>query len=256
MKILVAIKQVPARDQLLRVEAAGRWIDESDLQWQINEPDAYALEAALQLKEQHGGEVVVLSAGPDRVQSSIREALAKGADRAIHVAEERLAQWDTLSLAKLLAEAARTEQPDLALTGLQSDDSGFGQTGVIMAELLGIPHATIVMQVELQDGAARVKRELEAGWFQWVKMPLPALFTIQSGISRLRYATLMGIKKAKSKEIKPLTAESLGVTPQPAAQLDRVFPPQRTKQTQMIEGSPAEQAARLVEKLKFEVRAL
>lgn len=255
MKILVALKQVPARDQQFQPDAAGRWVDESDLQWQINEPDAYALEAALQLREQQGGEVIVLSAGPERVQPAIREALAKGADRGIHIVEENLPGWDTLSLARLLTAAAAAEQPDLVLTGLQSDDLGFGQTGVIMAELLGVPHATIIMQVEVQDGRLTVKRELEGGWFQFVSMPLPALLTIQSGISKLRYATLMGIKKAKTKEIKSVTAADLGVMPQAPA-IERVFAPRRTKQTTMIEGSPAEQAARLVEKLKFEVRAL
>jgi electron transfer flavoprotein beta subunit len=255
MKILVAIKQVPARDQQFRPDAAGRGIDESDLQWQINEPDAYALEAALQLKEQQGGEVVVLSAGPERVQSAIREALAKGADRGIHLAEENVFGWDTLSLARLLAAAAAAEKPDLILTGLQSDDLGFGQTGVIMAELLGVPHATIIMQVEVDGARVRVKRELEAGWFQFVSMPMPALLAIQSGISKLRYATLMGIKKAKTKEVRTVTASELGIAPQ-APSLERVFAPQRTKQTALLPGAPAEQAAQLVEKLKFEVRAL
>jgi electron transfer flavoprotein beta subunit len=256
MKILVALKQVPARDSQLRIAAHGRWIDPSDLTYEINEPDAYALEAALQLKEKHGGEVVVLSAGPEGVASSIREALAKGADRAIHIVEENPLAWDTLALARLLAAAAKTESPDLVFTGLQSDDLGFGQTGVIVAELLGLAHATIIMQVEVEGGSVRVKRELEDGWFQHVTMPLPALLTIQSGIGKLRYATLMGIKKAKTKEVKRLVPQDLGVAPDRAANLLRVYLPQKTKQTVLIPGSPREQAARLVEKLKFEARAI
>jgi len=226
------------------------------LSYEINEPDAYALEEALQLKEKHGGEVIVLCAGPERVASAIREALAKGADRAIHVAEDHPRAWDTLSWARLLAKAAETEKPELVLTGLQSDDLGWGQTGVVMAELLDLPHATLVMQVEIIGGCVRVKRELEGGWFQHVSMPLPALVTIQNGISRLRYASLMGIKKAKTKEVRKLTAAGLGVAPESGARLRRVHVPRHSKQTEMLAGSPAEQAAQLVEKLRHEVRVL
>ena len=257
MKIAVAIKQVPARDSQLRISRSGKWIEETDLSYEINEPDAYALEEALQLKEKHGGEVVVVCAGPARAAQSVREALAKGADRAIHIEEENLGAFDPLSAARLLAAALKGEDCDLILTGLQSDDLGYGQTGVILAELLGRPHATIIMQVEKQNGSIRVKRELEEGWFQHVEMPLPALLTIQSGISRLRYATLMGIKKAKSKELKRLTASALGVNPDsPSIVLDHVYLPERAKRAQLFEGSPTEAAAQLVEKLKFEARVI
>lgn len=256
MKILVALKQVPARDSQFRVNAAAQWIDTTDLSHEINEPDAYALESGLRLKEQHGGEVVVLCAGPESAASAIREALAKGADRAIHVQEENLPGYDSLSLAKLLAEAARAEAADLILTGLQSDDLGSGQTGVILAELLGLPHATIIMDVEVREDGLRVKRELEDGWFQHVSLPLPAVLTIQSGSSRLRYATLMGIKKAKTKEVRAVTAAGLGVAPEAGTVLERVALPDRTKQTVLLQGTPEEQAAQLVEKLKHEVRAL
>jgi electron transfer flavoprotein beta subunit len=256
MKILVSIKQVPSRDSQLRVDAGGHWIQENDLTFEVNEPDAFALEEALRLKEKHGGEVVALLAGPARASQTIREALAKGADRAIHIEEENLTAFDTLGVAQLLAKAAEAEKPDLILTGLQSDDLGYGQTGVVMAELLGLPHGTIIMAVEIIDGGIRVKRELEDGWFQNVEMPLPAILTIQSGINKLRYATLMGIKKAKTKEVKRLTAAELGVTAAPTASIERVYLPQRTKQTQLLDGSPKEAAAKLVEKLRFEARIL
>ncbi len=256
MKILVAIKQVPVRDSQLKPGAGGRWIEEGDLSFEINEPDAYALEEALQLKEKHGGEVVALCLGPARASQTIREALAKGADRAVHVEEEDAAGLDTLGVAALLAEAAKRESPELILTGLQSDDLGYGQTGVVMAEMLGLPHATIIMQVEAGEGKLRVKRELEDGWFQHVEMPLPAVLTIQSGINKLRYATLMGIKKAKTKEIKKLAAADLGGKRAAGAVLERVYLPQRTKQTQMIEGDAKTAAAKLVEKLRFEARVL
>jgi electron transfer flavoprotein beta subunit len=256
MKIVVAIKQVPSRDSQLKIAASGHWIEETDLAFEINEPDAYALEAGLQLKEKHGGEVVALCLGPARAAQTIREALAKGADRAIHVEAEDPGAFDPLGAARLLAAALASESPDLVLTGLQSDDLGYGQTGVILAELLGLPHATIIMQVDVQDGRIRVKRELEDGWFQYVEMPLPALLTIQSGISKLRYATLMGIKKAKTKEIRRLDAGNLEVSATPSVSLDRVYLPERVKHTQLFDGSPKEAAQKLVEKLKFEARVL
>jgi electron transfer flavoprotein beta subunit len=253
MKILVAVKQVPERDAQVRVAADGKWIDEDDLSYTINEPDAYALEEALQLKEKHGGEVVVVCAGPERVTSTLREALAKGADRAIHIEADDLDERDTLGVAKMLADAMKSESPDLILTGLQSDDLGLGQTGVVMAELMGIPHATLIMHVEVVDGGLKVKRELEDGWFQHVEMPLPALLTIQSGGNKLRYATLMGIKKAKTKETKTVAAAAAGGK---AVSLERVYLPEKQKKTEMLSGTPAEIAAKLVEKMKFEVRVI
>jgi len=256
MKIVVAVKQVPARDSQLHIASSGKWIEESDLTYEINEPDAYALEAGLQLKEKHGGEVVVLCFGPERAGQTIREALAKGADRAIHIEEDRLDAYDPLSAARVMAAALKTESPDLVLTGLQSDDLGYGQTGPILAELLGLPHATIIMEVEIQPSGIRVKRELEDGWFQHVEMPLPALLTIQSGISKLRYATLMGIKKAKTKEVRKLAAAELGGAAASPVALDRIHLPERTKRTQVFEGNPKEAAARLVEKLRFEARVI
>src|ERR1700687_4034207 len=255
MKIIVAIKQVPLRDSQFHINASGKWIRETDLSCEINEPDAYALEEALQLKEKHGGEVVALCAGPARASQTIREALAKGGDRAIHI-EEGMGALDALETARLMAAALKAEAPDLVLTGLQSDDLGYGQTGVILAELLGLAHATLIMQVEKQDGGIRVKRELEDGWFQHVDMPLPALLTIQSGISRLRYATLMGIKKAKTKEIRRLTAGELGASAAPSLEMSRVYVPSRAKQAQIFEGNPKEAAAKLVEKLRFEARVI
>ena len=256
MKILVAIKQVPARDSALRIEASGHWIEENDLSFEINEPDAYALEEALRLKEKHGGEVVALCAGPARAQQTIREALAKGADRAIHVEQDHLETFDTLGVARLLAAAAKPENPDLILTGLQSDDLGYGQTGVVLAELLGFPHSTIIMEVAIEGATLRVKRELEDGWFQHIAMPLPAVLTIQSGINKLRYATLMGIKKARAKEIKRVTAAELSVSPQATIAIEKIAAPQKTKQAQIFEGDPKTAAAALVEKLKFEARVL
>ncbi len=241
------------RDSQLRIAPSARWIDEDALNFEINEPDAYALEEALQLKEKHGGEVVVLCAGPERAGQTIREALAKGADRAIHL-ELDLNSLDTLGMARLLAHACAAEKADLILTGLQSDDLGSGQTGVVMAELMGVAHSTIIMQVEVNGSTLRVKRELENGWFQHIEMPLPAVLTIQSGLNKLRYATLMGIKKAKNKEVKKLTATELGGMPAAVVWTDKIYAPHKSKQSQIFEGDAKTAATQLVEKLKFEAR--
>jgi len=256
MKIIVAIKQVPMRDSPLHPALSGKWIDEADLSFEINEPDAYALEEALQLKEKHGGEVVVLCAGPERAAQTIREALAKGADRAIHIADDNFAQLDPLGSAKALAAAIQKEKADLVLTGLQSDDHGFGQTGVLLAALLDRPHATIIMQVEVQDGKMKLKRELEAGWFQWMECPLPAVLTIQSGINKVRYATLKGIMAAKKKEIATVSRESLGVAHEATQKIEKIYVPTKTKKTEFLTGTPKEVATKLVEKLKFEARVI
>jgi electron transfer flavoprotein beta subunit len=256
MKTIVAIKQVPERDAQVRIDSTGKWIEEADVQFAMNESDAYALEEALQLKEKHGGEVVVLSAGPERAGTTIREALAKGADRAIQVEVNDLHQRDALGAAQLLASAVKQESPDLILTGLQSDDLGYGQTGVIMAELLGLPHASLILHVEKTGTGLTVKRELEEGWFQNIDLPLPAVLMIQSGGTKLRYATLMGIKKAKTKELRKVNAEELGHASAPAAVLEKITLPQKQKSTQIISGSAKEAAAALVEKLKFEVRII
>jgi electron transfer flavoprotein beta subunit len=256
MKIIVAIKQVPDRDAPVHIDAAAKWIEESGLQYAMNESDAHALEEALQLRDQHGGEVIVLSAGPERVGTTIREALAKGADRAIHVLCDDIGARDALGVAHLLAAAIKPENPDLVLAGLQSEDLGLGQTGVILAELLGLPHATLILHVEKTETGIEVKRELEEGWFQNIQLPTPAVLTIQSGGNKLRYATLMGIKRAKTKEFRQLAAVEIAAGAAPVLVLEQVALPKKQKSTQMLTGTPKEAAAALVEKLKAEVRVL
>jgi electron transfer flavoprotein beta subunit len=254
VNIIVCIKQVPAKDAPLAI--AGNWIKESDIGFEMNEPDSYALEEALRLKEKHGGEVIALSMGPERVKQTIKEALAKGADRGIHIADDNFAQLDPLSAAKSLAAAVQKENADLILTGLQSDDQGFGQTGVLLAALLDRPHATIIMAIEVLDGKMRLKRELEAGWFQWMECPLPAVLSIQSGINKVRYATLKGIMAAKKKEIITIPRVSLGTASAPTQRVEKIYVPSKTKKTEFLAGSPKEMAAKLVEKLKFEARVI
>jgi electron transfer flavoprotein beta subunit len=256
LNIVVCIKQVPAKDAPLQIAEGGAWIRETDIGFEMNEPDSFALEEALRLKEKHGGEVIALSMGPERVKQTIKEALAKGADRGIHVADDKFYALDPLSSARSLAAAIQKEKFDLLLTGLQSDDHGFGQTGVLLAALLGLPHATIIMQIEVLEGRMKLKRELEAGWFQWVEAPLPAVLSIQSGINKVRYATLKGIMAAKKKEIATIPRESLGVASEPTQRVERIYVPQKTKKTEFLSGTPKEAAAKLLEKLKFEARVL
>ena len=261
MKIAVCIKQVPTREWQPRLNDDKTWVRDQDVSYEMNEPDAYALEEALRLREKHGGEVVVCSAGPARVQQVIREALARGADRALHVEDDALAAADAFTAAAALTAAMAEQKFDLILTGLQSDDQGHAQFGPVLAEKLSIPHSTIIMEVNVDPstsagqagGSLRVKRELEGGWFQYVTMPLPALLTIQSGINQLRYATLKGIMAAKKKEIAKVAAPSGLAARQKIVSL---YAPQKAKQTVMIGGSAAEAAKELVKRLREEARVL
>jgi electron transfer flavoprotein beta subunit len=253
MVIVVCIKQVVTREMQVRVNDARTWIRDGEASWELNEPDAYALEEALRLREKHGGEVVVISAGPARVTQVLREALARGADRAIHVDGEHLATADAFTAAAALAAGLGSEKVDLVLTGLQSDDQGFAQVGVVLAEKLGVSHSTIIMDVQVQGETLRVKRELEGGWFQWIAMPLPAVLTIQSGINQLRYATLKGIMAAKKKEIRVVEAPA-GLTP--LIEIRALAIPPKQKQTRLIPGTASEAARELVRALREDARVL
>jgi electron transfer flavoprotein beta subunit len=261
VKILVCMKQVPQKDAPLKLNEAGTWIRE-DVSYEVNEPDAFALEEALRQKEKHGGEVVVITAGPTRAMQVLREALAKGADRAIHLEDNAFVGLDAYNTARAIAAAivvgqSKDEKFDLIFTGLQSDDYGYAQTGVILAQILGLPHATIIMQIEKTQAGIRVKRELEAGFFQFVDMPLPAVLTIQSGINKLRYATLIGIKQAKAKPLRKVTlAEVQSAMGSNLQKIEKLYVPEKSKNTEFLEGSAAEVAKKLVEKLKNELRVI
>src|SRR5689334_13066652 len=261
MKILVCMKQVPQKDAPLKLNESGTWIRD-DVSYEVNEPDAYALEEALRQKEKHTGEVVVITSGPPRAQQVLREALAKGADRAIHLEDDKFVGLDAFNIAKAFVAAIKDEKFDLIFTGLQSDDYGYAQTGVIMAELLGWPHATIIMEIQKQDAGnantqIKVKRELESGFFQHVSMSLPAVLTIQSGINKLRYATLLGIKQAKNKPLRKVTLDEVkSALGENLQKIEKLYVPQKTKKTEMLEGSPGEVAKKLVDKLRNDVRVI
>jgi len=257
MKIVVMMKQVANKDAILRVNKEGTWIEEADLSFEVSESDGYALEEALRIKEKVGGEVVVVSMGPQRAKSVIKDALARGADRAIHVVGDNVVHLSPFAAASVLAEAIRDEQADLVMTGLQSDDYGYAQTGVILAEILGLPHATIVIEIDAGGAELRVKRELESGWYQWYTMPRPALLTIQSGISQIRYATLKGIMAAKKKEIKEIMPSGEAATLQPHQRIERIYLPEKQKQTQFLGNGDAKAGAvALAEKLRNEARVI
>lgn len=258
MKIIVLMKQVANKDAVLRIGPDEKWINEADVAQQTNESDGYALEEALRLKEAKGdGEVVVCSLGPQTAKTVIKDALARGADRAIHIVHDSPNKLSPYQIAKAIGDAIRDENADLVFTGLQSDDASYGQTGVVLAELLGIPHATIVIEVDRASlgDSLRVKRELESGWYQWFTYKLPSLLTIQSGISQIRYASLKGIMAAKKKEIRDVTP---AIEPFAGAQtIQKVYMPLKTKQTQILGNGDAKAGAvELVEKLKTEVRVI
>ncbi len=252
------MKQVANKDAVLRISGDEKWINEADIAQQTNESDGYALEEALRMKEAKGeGEVIVCTLGPQSAKTVIKDALARGADRAIHILADNSRELSPYQIASTIADAIREENADLVFTGLQSDDAGYGQTGVILAELLGIPHATLVIEVDRTklEGDIRLKRELESGWYQWFTYKMPALLTIQSGISQIRYASLKGIMAAKKKEIKDVTPSIAEFAS--AQKIEKVYLPLKTKQTQMLGNGDAKAGAvELVEKLKTEVRVL
>ena len=257
MKIIVLMKQVASKDAILRINKDETWIEEGDLSFEVNESDGYALEEALRVREKVGGDVIVCTMGPQRAKSIIKDALARGADRALHVVGDNLAHLSPYAAASVLAATIREENPDLIMTGLQSDDYGYAQTGVIMADLLGMPHATIVIEVDASGEKLRVKRELESGWYQWYSMATPALLTIQSGISQIRYATLKGIMAAKKKEIKEVSAPADIVARQSHQRIEKVYFPQKSKQTQFLgDGDAKAGAVALAEKLHREARVV
>jgi electron transfer flavoprotein beta subunit len=257
MKIIVLMKQVANKDAVLRVGADQKWIDESNISQQTNESDGYALEEALRLKEAKGGEVIACTLGSQSAKSVLKDALARGADRGIHILHDRVNTLSPFQIAKAIADAIKDEKADLVFGGLQSDDASYGQTGVILAELLGIPHATIVIEVDRESAGdgIRVKRELESGWYQWFKYQLPSLLTIQSGISQIRYASLKGIMAAKQKPIAEVTP--VIESPSGMQKIEKVYLPLKLKQTQILgDGDAKRGAAELVEKLKTEVRVI
>ena len=251
MKIAVLVKQVIGSESALEISQDQKWIDDSSATFVMNPPDNYAIEEAMLIKEKIGvGEVVIVSMGPQRVQKVIREGLSKGADRGIHIEIESLKEIDPLHTSKVLAETLRDENFDLILSGLQSDDSGMGQTGVLLGELLNMSTATLAIETDIDQNKIRVKRELESGWFQWVELESPASISIQSGINQPRYPSLKGIMGAKKKEIKVIPAPQV----EKRQSISEIFVPKKSKETEFIETDIDSTVERIIEILKTEVK--
>ena len=251
MKIAVLVKQVIGSESALEISQDQKWIDNSSATFVMNPPDNYAIEEAMLIKEKVGaGEVVIVSMGPQRVQKVIREGLSKGADRGIHIETESLNEIDPLYISKVLAETLRDENFDLILSGLQSDDSGMGQTGVLLGELLNMSTATLAIETDIDQNKIRVKRELESGWFQWVELEFPASVSIQSGINQPRYPSLKGIMGAKKKEIKVIPAPQV----EKRQSISEIFVPKKSKETEFIETDIDSTVERIIEILKTEVK--
>ena len=251
MKIAVLVKQVVGSESALEISQDQKWIDDSSATFVMNPPDNYAIEEAMLIKEKVGvGEVVIVSMGPQRVQKVIREGLSKGADRGIHIETESLKEIDPLYTSKVLAETLSGESFDLILSGLQSDDSGMGQTGVLLGELLNMSTATLAIETDIDKNKIRVKRELEAGWFQWVELKSPSSISIQSGINQPRYPSLKGIMSAKKKEIKVVSAPLI----ETKQNVSEIFVPKKSKETEFIETDIDSTVERIIEILKTEVK--
>ena len=251
MKIAVLVKQVVGSESALEISQDQKWIDNSNATFVMNPPDNYAIEEAMLIKEKVGvGEVVIVSMGPQRVQKVIREGLSKGADRGIHIETESLKEIDPLYTSKVLAETLRDENFDLILSGLQSDDSGMGQTGVLLGELLNMSTATLAIETDIDQNKIRVKRELESGWFQWVELESPSSISIQSGINQPRYPSLKGIMGAKKKEIKVIPAPQV----EKRQSISEIFVPKKSKETEFIETDIDSTVERIIEILKTEVK--
>ena len=251
MKIAVLVKQVPGSESPLNIDSSEKGLDESQVTYITNESDNYAIEEALQICDKgEEGEVVIISMGPERVQKAIREALAKGAHRAIHINTNSSASSDPLVTASALASIMKDENFDLVFSGLQSDDLGFGQTGVVLGEMLEMSTATLAMSTEVADGKIRVKRELESGYFQWVTMTLPASISVQSGCNTPRYPSLKGIMGAKKKEITEVQFDEIDTF----QSVKRLYSPSNSKETVMIEGSTEDIVEKLVDVLKNQIK--
>ena len=257
MKIVVLVKQVLDKDSNINLAADGSLLNREDLALSTNECDSYALEEALQIKEKKGGEVIVLSVGNDSVLSVIKDGLAKGADKGLHIKTDNEEDLDALQLAKLIASALRDENIDIVLSGLQSDDKGYGQTGVLIAELLGLSHASLVIGTEVtSDSVIRVKRELESGWFQWVDLSLPTSMTIQSGINKPRYSSLRGIMMMKKKPIETKTIDQLEFNATQKTKIIKMYIPEKSKETVFIEGTSDEIVDQLMDKFVNDIKVL
>tara|TARA_A100001037_G_scaffold191748_1_gene171548 strand:+ start:207 stop:986 length:780 start_codon:yes stop_codon:yes gene_type:complete len=259
MKIVVLMKQVPNEDAAIKIDSSSNSIMEDNVTFITNEPDTYALEEALLMKDSMDNieEVVVCTMGSSSAQQTIKDALAKGADRGIFISNPEQKYQDSLYRAKIIAKVLEKENFDIVLSGLQSDDDGYAQIGILIAELLNMNHASLVMGADfIDDSTVKVKRELENGWFQWSELKMPISLTIQSGLNQPRYASLKGIMGVKKKTIESYTLDDLDVDGESQTELIKLFNPEKTKVTEYIEGSNDEIVEKLIDILKNQIKVI
>ncbi|MEM3703655.1 MAG: electron transfer flavoprotein subunit beta/FixA family protein [Candidatus Bathyarchaeia archaeon] len=257
LDIIVCVKHVPETAEAeLKIDASGKGIEKTGLVFDINEWDDYALEEAVRIKEKFGGTVTAITVGSEDSESTLRKCLARGADKAIRLTDPKFAYSDAYATAKILYNVIKNLHFDLILTGAQAGDDGSAVVGPVLAELLGIPHTTMVKKIEFSDGKAVVNRELEGGLEERLEVKLPALFTVQTGINEPRYVSIMGIRKAMQKEVKVLGLADTGLSENEVGEagswlkIEKLYVPPVEKQAEFLKGSPDEIAAKVVEILK------
>lgn len=257
MDILVCVKHVPETAEAdIKIDSTGKTIEKAGLVFDINEWDDYAVEEAVRIKEKLGGTVTVITVGSEDANSTLRKCLARGADKAIRLSDPKFEGSDSYAIAKILHKAIKDLPFDLIFTGAQAGDDGYAMVGPILAQLLRIPHATMVKKIELKNGVARVNRELEGGLEEIVEVKLPAVLTIQTGINEPRYVSIMGIRKAMKKEIKVLGMAELGLSENEVGEagswikIEKLYVPPVEKQAEFLDGTPEEIAAKIAEILK------
>lgn len=257
MDVIVCVKHVPETAEAeLKIDASGKAVEKTGLVYDINEWDDYALEEAVRIREKQGGSVTAITIGPDDSDSTLRKCLARGADKAIRLADPKFEGSDGYAIAKILHSVIKTMQYDLVLTGMQAGDDGSAMVGPILAQLLGIPHATMVKKLELGTGTAKANRELEGGLEEQVEVELPALFSVQTGINEPRYVSIMGIRKAMQKEIKVMSLADTGLSENDVGlvgswlKIEKLYVPPVEKQAEFLKGTPDEMATKIAEILK------
>lgn len=257
MNIIVCVKHIPETAEAeIKIDATEKAIEKTGLVFDINEWDDYALEEAVRIKEKIGGAVTAMTAGPKDADSTLRKCLARGADKAIRLADAKFEGSDGYAVAKILHSAIKGLPFDLILTGALASDDGYTMLGPILAEMLGIPHATMVKKIELGDGVAKVNRELEGGLEEIVEVKLPAIFAVQTGINEPRYVSILGIRKAMKKEIKVLGLADVGLSENDVGEagswikIEKMFVPPVEKQAEFIKGTPEDVATKIAEIIK------
>lgn len=251
MNIAVCVKRIPKTAEAdIFIEKDGRDIKKDNLVFALNDWDGYAVREAVLLKDKHEGEVIVLTVGPDESKEVLTRCLAMGADKALKIEEP--SPSDGRLMAETLAKALKDQSFDLILTGVQAEDDGWGQVGVALAQILGLPHASIVTHIEIEDGKAKVRRELEGGIEELLEVKLPAVLTIQTGINEPKYVSLSAILEAEDKETKEVTLEEIGFSPREPldATIDQVSFPPAGKMAEILKGTPDEVVGQLTEIIK------